>query len=310
MTTLWLLRLLLVIVPRVPLGWSYAVADRVASLAWLTSGRLRAVTRDHMRHALPIHAGPSAIDRAARGSVASAARYYVDFARYATLEPADIWQQVAEIRGVPELFRAYDRGCGVVLASAHLGNPEFMGQALRPFFDLAILTEPLEPPALHQLVHDVRGRSGVRFLPLGAGALRSAVAQLRSGGVLGILIDRDVLGQAPPFPFFGERAPMPTGAVDLAWSTGAALVVGFVTRIRGGRYRVVLEEVSVPRRGQGSGERSVDREVAMATVLARVEAQIARSPAQWFPLQPIWGAGRPEGPAAGPAGGPSGDGAS
>jgi Kdo2-lipid IVA lauroyltransferase/acyltransferase len=285
----WFLRGLMWVAPRVPVGVLYAVADAAGSVAWGASGRLRGVTRDHMRHALGNGARAREVDRAARGCVRSAARYYVDFALYAELEPESAFEQVGEILGVEELFAAYDRGHGVVLASAHLGNPEFIAQALGPFFDLMVLTEPLEPRQLHELVHEVRERSGVRFVPAGVSAARESMKQLRHGGVLGMLVDRDVLGSAPAFPFFGERAPMPTGAVELAWMAGAAVVVGFVTRTTAGRYRIALQEVAVPHRKDGSGDRTAEVEAGMRSVVTAIEVGIAETPEQWFALDAVWG---------------------
>ena len=289
MIRVWFLRALMWVAPRVSVGVLYVLADAAGSVAWVVSRRLRTVTRDHMRHALGGLASPREVDRAARGCVRSAARYYVDFARYAELAPESAFEQVDEIEGVPELFTAYDRGQGVVLASAHVGDPEFIAQALGPFFDLMGLTEPLQPRQLHELVHEVRERSGVRFVPAGVSAARESMRQLRCGGVVGMLVDRDVLGGAPEFPFFGERAPMPTGAVELAWMTGAAVVVGFVTRTTAGRYRIVLREVAVPHREDGSGDRAADVEVGMRSVVSAIEVGIEATPSQWFALSLIWG---------------------
>ncbi len=286
----WFLRALMMVAPRVPVGVLYALADVAGWVAWGGSERLRGVTRDHMRHVLGSGASRGAVDAAARGCVRSAVRYYVDFARYAGLEPEAAFEQVDEIIGVEELFAAYDRGQGVVLASAHVGNPEFIVQALAPLFDLMVFTESLEPRALHELVHEVRQRSGVRFVPVSASAVRDGVRQLRCGGVLGMLIDRDVLGSAPPFPFFGERAPMPTGAVELAWMTGAAVVLGFVTRSTAGRYRIVLREVPVPHQKDGSGDRAADVEAGMRSVVSALEVGIGEAPEQWFALDSVWGA--------------------
>jgi len=269
-------------------GVLYALADVAGSVVWAASWRLRDVTRNHMRHVFGSGAQRGVVDAAARGAIVSSVRYYVDFARYATLDPESAFEQVDEIVGVEELFAAYDRGRGVVLASAHLGNPEFIAQALGPFFNLMVLTEPLEPRELHELVHEVRGRSGVRFVPAGTRATRESVRQLRCGGVVGMLVDRDVLGGAPPFPFFGERAPMPTGAVKLAWITGAAVVLGFVTKSTVGRYRIALREVSVPHREDSSGDRVVDVEVGMRSVVSALERGITQAPEQWFALSPIW----------------------
>jgi lauroyl/myristoyl acyltransferase len=257
-------------------------------LAWFASGRLRETTRDHMRHVFPPNTPRRTLDRAARGAVRSAALYYVDFARYAHLEPDAAFDQVDSIEGIAAVFEAYDRGRGLILASAHLGNPEFIAEALGPIFPTMVLTEPLQPAALHEFVHDVRAHAGVRFVPADGSGVREAIRHLRCGGVLGMLVDRDVLGTGEPFPFFGERAPMPRGAVELAWMTGAAIVVGLVIRTSPGRYRIRLTEVEVPTREAGSGDRAVDIETGMRRATAAIEAGIREAPDQWFALSPIW----------------------
>lgn len=288
MLRLRLLQLLVRLGDRVPVGVSYFVASLGASIAWHASGRLRGITRDHMRHVLPASASPRSIDRAALGAVRNAAHYYVDFARYAHLEPDHAFDQVDSIEGMDELYEAYDRGRGVVLASAHLGNPEFIAQALAPLFDTVVLTEPLEPPPLHDFVHTIRSRSGVGFLAADRPGLKTALRHLRCGGVLGALLDRDVLGTGESFPFFGERAPMPAGGVELAWMTGAALVFGTVIRSAPGRYRVVLREIPVPTRANGSGNRNADIELGMRRSVRAIEDAIRLAPDQWFALSPVW----------------------
>ena len=81
---------------------------------------------------------------------------------------------------------------------------------------------------------------------------------------------------------------MPTAAVELAWMTGAAVVLGFVTRSTAGRYRIVLREVSVPHRKDGAGDRAADVEAGMRSVVAELERGIAETPGQWFALSSVW----------------------
>lgn len=291
MLRLRLLQLLVLVSRRVPVRLLTALAGVGGTLAWYASNSLRATTRDHMRHVFPPSTPRRRIDAAARGAVRSAATYYVDFARYAHLDPELSFDQVDSIDGLAELFEAYDRGRGVILASAHLGNPEFIAQAMSPLFDTMVLTEPLEPPRLHEFVHAVRERSGVRFVPAERGGARQALRHLRCGGVLGVLVDRDVLGSGEPFPFFGERAPLPRGAVELAWLTGASIVLGLVVRTRPGRFRIALRTLEVPTREAGSGDREADLEAGMRVVVSALEAGIRSAPDQWFALSPIWSYG-------------------
>jgi KDO2-lipid IV(A) lauroyltransferase len=285
MVRLVLLWLLVHLGGRLPAWALYAGADAAGIAAWYALASLRATTRDHMRHVHGPGARSSTIDRDARGCARSAARYYADFARYAHLPPERSFEQIDEIVGAEHVFEAYDRGCGVILASAHLGNPEFISQALGSFFDLLVLTERLEPPALNDWVHRTRAQSGVRYEPVGLGAARASVAHLRAGGVLGVLVDRDVAGSGQPAVFFGERAMMPSGPVELARRTGAAIVVGFVLRTTPGRYRIHLMSVPAPPR---SGDREADVREGMRSLIATIEDGIRMAPDQWFALQPVW----------------------
>lgn len=269
-----------------PAGALYAAARAGARLAWTTSPGLRSVTRDHMRHVLGMAAEDGAVDRAARGAVRSAALYYADLARYSHLSAEASFAEVESYEGVEHLFEAWDRGCGVVMVSAHVGNPEMIVQALGPFgIAPMVLTEPLAPRRLHDLVHDVRQHTGVQFVPVDRAGMRRAVAHLRSGGALAILADRDVMGSGRPAPFFGERAPMPHGAVELARRTGASLVTGFVYRRGVGRYRIVMEPaLPIPR----TDDRAGDTREGMRLLLARLERGIRAAPEQWFALAPVW----------------------
>ena len=285
MLRLLLLRMLVRLARWLPVRALYAAADVAGTAAWYLSPRLRATTRDHMRHVHGPGAARRTVDRDARGCVRSAARYYADFGRYAHLAPERSFEAVDEIEGLDRLFEAYDRGCGVILASAHTGNPEFISQALGPLFDLLVLTERLEPPALHDFVHRIRGHGGVRYIPAGRQGTRAAITQLRSGGVLGVLSDRDVTGGGERFEFFGAPAALPSGAVALARRTGAAIVAGFVLRTTPGRYRISLHAVPPPPR---TADREADVREGMRGLIAAIEQGIRSAPGQWFALQPVW----------------------
>lgn len=271
---------------RLPLAALYAIADAAGTLAWYASQRVRSTTLDHMRH---VHAGEArsgALARAARGNARCAMRYWADFAHSAHVPPAAALDRVEAIDGIDGFLEAYDRGCGLMFVSAHLGNPETLVRAMGAIgFDVLVLTEPLSPPPLHDLVHDLRQAPGVRFVPADRAGVRLAIQQLRDGNVLAILADRDVLGTGHPQPFFGERARMPRGAVELALRTGSPIVTGFARRTSGERMRVSLD---APLILDPSGDREADVAAGMARVTRALEAGIRRSPEQWFALHPVW----------------------
>jgi len=271
---------------RLPVRVSYFLSSIASMILWVVSRRIRSATRNHARHVLGPGADSAHIDRIARSMVRSAGYYYADFSRLASVPPERVFEEVEEVHGIEHLFSALDEGRGVILIGAHLGGSEILAQAMAPFgLCLAVITEPLSPPPVHRYVESIRAHHGVRYFPATAGGLRSSVAHLRGGGTLGLLVDRDVLGTAEPFPFFGERAPLPSGAVDLARRTGAPIVAGWVPRTAPGRYQLFVERVDMP---PPTHDRVADLESGMRAMTAALESAIRRWPGQWFALARVW----------------------
>jgi lauroyl/myristoyl acyltransferase len=272
---------------RLPARLLDVIAVVGGTAAWYASRRVRETTTDHMRHVLGVGAPPARVAATARECARSAARYYASFALAGSGRSEPLAQAVEAFEGLPALQEAYERGEGVILVSAHLGNAELVGRAVVPLgLDFAVVTELLSPSRVHELVHRVRGQAGVKLIPATLGGMRDALAHLRVGGTLGLLVDRDVLGTAPRRPFFGERAPLPTGAVELAHRTGAPVFAVWIPRTAAGRSRVIIEAVPLP---PATGDREADVETGMAALTAALEGGIRRWPGQWFPLVPIWG---------------------
>lgn len=279
------LRLLVRLGGTVPLQALYAAADVLGTVAWFLVPRLREVTRDHMRHVLGPLATARQVDAAARGCVRTTARYYADFAHGPHRGGTRPFESA---EGLHHITDAAARGRGVILLSAHLGNPESIGRTLADLgLDLLVLAEPLQPRSVHDFVQATREASnpGVRFVPADLPGLRLLLEHLKQGGTVAVLGDRDVLGNGVPLPFFGERARMPGGIADLALRTGAAVVPGFALRTSYGGIRAVVERpLDLPR----TGDAAADLAEARRRVVAALERGIRMAPDQWFPLAPVW----------------------
>ena len=280
-----------------PVRLLYALADLVGSLAWACSPRLRAVTRHHMTRALgPRGREARARDRAARGCLRSAARYWADLARTSYLQPGVAFDEFESFAGIDHLFAAYDRGCGVVLVTAHIGAPEFAMRAASSLsLNIVALTERLEPPRVNALVQRARRRHGGRFVEAGLGGAREALEQLRRGALVALIADRDILGTGIPTMFFGAPAQLPPGPIELALRTGAAVVPCFVVRsdagVRAGPRCAVrfLPPLGLRR----TLDRSADLHNGLDTLARALEVGISMAPDQWFALQPVWRADAP-----------------
>lgn len=281
-----LLRSLMLMLPRVPPRILPPLVWLAGGAAWYASRSLRETTTDHMRRVLGPGAPRSTIESRARDCVRTAAWYWVDLARAPRMTPEQTFASLDSVEGLGALFEAYDEGRGVVLLSAHLGNPEVFA-AFLPLLGLptAIFVEPLADRRAHALIQSKRERGGARMLYPDTAGLRAALAQLRCGGVLGGLADRDVLGSGRPYTFFGERAAMPDGLMEMALRAGAPVVVGWVTRTKPGRYAAVVERIALP---EATGDRRRDLEAAQYAYIRALERAIGRTPGQWAALASVW----------------------
>ena len=93
-----------------------------------------------------------------------------------------------------------------------------------PFMTVA---ERLKPESLYERFVAYRESLGIRVVPL-TGGPRPSSELLREwvsdGGVVCLLVDRDLGRTGTPVTFFGRAATLPTGPAVLAAQTGAALV--------------------------------------------------------------------------------------
>ena len=262
------------------------VARLMTSILWLTNARLRDVLIKRIEQVLSGTVSESLIEATARGCLLTAVRYYTDLPRYSRLAGEDFAQYIDEFVGLNLLFEALDQGKGVIVISAHLGNPEIVGQAIGRFgLNTGVISESLASDSVEKFMNRIRRRTGVCFFPTTFSGLRRAHKHLKSGGLLALLADRDVVGTARLFDFFSSKAPVPEGALQLAESTGAEVLIFWAPRTRPGHYGIHFKKVHFNFHGSDSVQERLEN---MQSLISELEDGITRWPNQWFPLNPIW----------------------
>ncbi|MGH2583520.1 MAG: hypothetical protein ACRDJE_01255, partial [Dehalococcoidia bacterium] len=113
-----------------PRGVTYLVAGLVGELAYLLNGPARRVSQDNIRHVLGPSATPSRVRAATRGCFRAAASYYADLGRTPLMDPVRFSRENLRDHDFENVVRAYDQGKGVIVASIHYGNPEYVAQAM------------------------------------------------------------------------------------------------------------------------------------------------------------------------------------
>jgi lauroyl/myristoyl acyltransferase len=280
------LRAAAAVVPRLPEGVAYGAAGPLGTLAWVLTPRRRAAVLDNLGHVLAPGTPPETLNRVTQSVYQNIVRYYVDLLRSPHADVLRLRRERLHAEGLDHLQTALTAGRGVIIATVHYGAPEVALQAARGWgLSFFVLTEPIQPPELSDLLLRVRSSHGHRFMPAGLPGVKEAVRTLRRGGAVLLVVDRDIQENGICVPFFGFPARMPSGAVELSRMTGAPIVSTVSRRLQGGGVHLVIEPALEQQR---TASRSADLKTNVARLIARFEPHIRRDPAQWIVLERIW----------------------
>jgi lauroyl/myristoyl acyltransferase len=221
-------------------------------------------------------ADPRALDRLVRRAFRHDARYYLEVLRVPSLTPAIFRDRVIVER--PEIVEEAFSGGAAIFASPHFGPIELPALYLadRSGATFVAPMETVDDPPLQGWFEETRGSLGVRIVGLRA-ARRELQAQLRSGGYVGIVADRDVAGGGLEVPFFGAPAPFPIGPALLAIETGARLYAVSVRRLPNGQVAGGLRRIEIA----ADGSRRERIRSTLTGLAAAFELAIAEAPEQW-----------------------------
>jgi len=264
-----------------PPTWGAHLADLAGLLAYALGSQARAAVRANLRHVLG-HPPP---ERVVRAVFRHGARNYYDLLAIPRYDAAAM-RALVEVHGWENLEAARAAGKGVLLVTAHLGSVSFVGQMFAiGGCPSGVVVEPVQPPALLDLLVRLRGTHGSQVLPIGPGLLRAIVAALARNELVALFSDRDVLGSGVEVCFFDAPARLPGGAAGLGLRGGAAVLPGFTVRTADGRHLMWLEP---PLALVRSGDARADVRLNTERIARVLEAAIRRHPEQWTVFQPIW----------------------
>jgi KDO2-lipid IV(A) lauroyltransferase len=263
-----------------------AVAASIVGMVLTTARRdARAVYARHLRRVLGDGLSEAEVRAWTRRVFLNYARYWLEGARLPRVDATVIESRMFVESGYEHLVEAMATKQGAVLALPHLGRWEWGGAWLNlQGYPMTAVAELVEPPKLYDWFVSQRQALGLTIVPLGdAGGV--LLRTLRAGGLVGLLCDRDIVGNGVEVEFFGERTTLPAGPATLALRTGAALLP---TAVYGGPGRdhtaVILPAVATER----TGRLRADVTRVTQQVAHDLERLIRRAPDQWYLFQPNW----------------------
>ena len=263
--------------PRIPRALIGPFAEVVGTLAYLAApGARRAVHAN-----LAIIAPERNTGGVVRRVFVEQTRNYVEIFSIPRLDPKTL---LAEVRtdGWEHVAHAYERGKGVILASAHLGPVSFVGQILLAHGYPVALPVEIATSEFQRSVNRARGGAGLQLIRTDSalGIFRF----LREGKVLGVLADRAVTGVGEKVEFFGRETLLPSAAVVLSLRTGAPLVPSFAGRSDG----VLTASFEPPLEIPNTGDRDADVREGVQRFARLLERYVRRAPEQWTVFEDFW----------------------
>ena len=248
-------------------------------LAWYLTPRQRRLAREHLAIAFPEKTEDER-DRIGRRSFGNLGRAMLEAAR------GDA-RNVDLAAGDEAMLRAAQaEGKGVVVVTGHLDNWELFARRIAMLgLPCGTVAKEAQDPRLTALLKTSRESTGMRVFWRGSPlAARELIRFLKSGGILGILIDQDTRVAGHFVPFFGRLAFTPRAAGDLAVRLGAPMIFGCARKVAGNLHRIVLRRIDAPR----TGDRDQDSLALTAAATRAIEDEIRANPAGWVWMHPRW----------------------
>jgi KDO2-lipid IV(A) lauroyltransferase len=189
-----------------------------------------------------------------------------------------------ETAGLEHLEQAIALGRPVIIFGGHIGNWEIAALAAGQYgIDVAQIYRAANNPLVDRMIARFRGNDS-EFIPKGAIASRRALAALRQGAHLTLLVDQK-LNDGIAVPFFSRPAMTAPALALLALHFDCTVLPARVERLHGAHFRLTIEApLPLPR----TGDRTADALAMMTEVNRTLEHWIRHRPDQWFWLHRRW----------------------
>ena len=252
------------------------LGEWLGAAAWALHIR-RSVALDGLRRAFP------QLSEAERKKIGRASYLQLGRSLAELLLPAEETERSVRFGGMDLYEAALAQGRGVVFAVGHFGNFELLARAaVRQGMKVSVIVRNLADAFGRWLVTR-RGQSGVHQLS-DRGSTRDALAVLRRGEVLGIVIDQNMRKSRGIFvDFFGEQACTTPAAAVFSLRSGAPIVALFPVRQPDGTHFVHMRG---PFTTGLTGQAAVHDLTQQLT--RALEEEVRAHPDHWFWVHRRW----------------------
>lgn len=269
----------------VPRNLAIFVGGWLGLAAWKLIPRDQHKVHRHLSLAYPNQLTCGQRENIGRGLFINFGRNLADLVRFKKHFASEI-KPLISVEGLEHFDAAYHRGKGMIGITGHIGNFELLAAYLASCgYRIAVIGRELQDRRLDKFLTENRNAVGLKNIAT-TDSPRRVLSWLKSGGVLGVLIDTDSTRVRNMFiPAFGRLSNTPVGQTIIGLRAGSAFLPAVCLRLPNNRYKVVLRP-AIEISPSGDTERDV-YEVTLKCTKA-LEEIIDEHRDQWIWLHNRW----------------------
>ncbi len=271
----------LLLIKITPLSLVYHLGSFLARLVGVFAGRRKKIALANLHLVFGKQKGEKELKAIYRKCLVLTVVGFIELIKLASL-PYDVAKGRIEVVGKDHLDAALAKGKGVIITGLHLGNFPLLAALLAiEGYPIAVIIKRPRNRYIGRLYERMTAKIGIKFIDgkMRREAAMNSLRQLRSGGIVYIVID-----QNPPYPdimveFFGYEVPSYKGPVVLAMRTGAVILPAFIVYRDGWLHRLIIEP---PFHLQVTEDKEKDVAQNLARLIKTTEKYIEQYPEQWW----------------------------
>lgn len=184
------------------------------------------------------------------------------------------------------LLKALEKQKGVILVSGHMGNFEWMGQAIGIMgHSVSGIAKRQSNPYVNDLVEKNRKQFNVSVI-YKKNAIQDALNVMKENNeVIGIVADQNAYKRGVIVDFLGQPSSTPVGPAVLRLRSGAPLLFGITIRRDYGVFDCYFQEIAVDKDEKPDDE--IIREITQKHA-CMLQEWIYKYPEQWFWMHRRW----------------------
>jgi KDO2-lipid IV(A) lauroyltransferase len=266
-----------------PLRIGLSISSFLGTIAFRALPEYRRLTLDNLSLVFGAEKSPEEIERIALGVFRNLAKNTVELVNFPKVNKSNV-DEFVTIENADILDRAFARGRGVIILTAHFGNWEFLALALRAKYPGVTVGRKIYFKKYDEYLNKLRKINDVNVI-YRDDSPKAMLKVLKKNEILGIVADQDVDSVSGVFVnFFGRQAYTPVGPAVLAKASGAALVPAFI--VRQNRHHRLIVEKPVELADTGDKEKDIVTNTQRWSDV--VESYIRRYPDQWVWMHRRW----------------------